>query len=60
MKRTLKTIAGLALCLVLSTLALTGCVESHYYHHYHHHSRDWYDHHREPYPPGVDFNVDVR
>ena len=55
-----KTILGMVLLLAVCSILGSSCVEGHYYHHYHHHTRGWYDHRHQPYPPGVDFNVDVR
>ena len=46
--------------ITLAAFLLTGCAEQNYYHRYHHHTRGWYDHRHQPYPAGVDFNVDVR
>jgi hypothetical protein len=60
MKRILRNVFAMVIFLGLSSLLLTSCVENHYYHRYHHHSRGWYDHRHQSYPPGVDFNVDVR
>lgn len=60
MKRIVRNIWALGLFAALAALTLSGCMESHYYHHYHHHTRGWYDHRHQPYPAGVDFNVDVR
>lgn len=55
----LKNIFGMALLTGLLFTAFTSCYETQYYHHYHHHTHDWYGHHHEPVPAGVDFNVDV-
>jgi hypothetical protein len=60
MKQTVKKTLGIVVILAAMVFSLSGCYETHYYHHYHHHTRDWYDHHHQSYPAGVDFNVDVR
>jgi hypothetical protein len=60
MKHTIKRSFSIVVILSVMAFYLSGCYESHYYNHYHHHTRDWYDHHHQSYPAGVDFNVDIR
>jgi hypothetical protein len=55
LNKTTKTVGILAIVAIF----FTSCAESHYYHRNHHHTRDWYDHHHQPRPAGVNFEVDV-
>jgi hypothetical protein len=59
MKMKIKNLLGMALLAGFLVAAFSSCYETEYYHHYHHHTHDWYDHHHQPVPVGVDFNVDV-
>jgi hypothetical protein len=60
MKHTLKNILSIGLFLGVVAFSMSSCYETHYYNRYHHHTRDWYGHHNQPVPAGVNFDVDVR
>ena len=59
MKNNIKNMLGLGSFLIGLAFLFSGCVEHRYYETNHHHSREWYEHHQQAPPQGMNFELDV-